>query len=478
MENFNINIVRRNKNIIVPVVCDDMFECVQEEGNPPISLSDFVLKHCSGYVEKEEEKEDARKAFQSNYYYGISYIEEITSEPLSNDLYKTFNEKIEKEEIRLKECVKEFLVKGNFPLIITTFCFPLIEKTLGSFQSVWYHPHGRNDLPFNIDGQTRIVYHIFGGEGPTTWVYNEDSLLDFMHSLHSVDYGAKCLSNYLCDNNSQVSKLLVLGSILPDWLFRFLIYPMYNNNRENVKNGGGYWLSLESIEKSLDMFLERSNYKGKTDLRDAKNDNLTEILNEIFPKDEREGRSVQRMERRNIFISYKREKDGSEEDKKIKRVVEMLKMYGVIWLDMDNVATGGNEYWKNIKKAVQNCDYFVPLVTSSYLNEFKDAKDLSEVPNNDVSNSYYEDSDAVRVLKPVVREAYYCLSSKKKTVPIVILSKDNYGKVLLNAGFVERIANDKNDSRNLPLSIFSERTILEFDNDNPQPFIFPENEEK
>lgn len=133
-----------------------------------------------------------------------------------------------------------------------------------------------------------------------------------------------------------------------------------------------------------------------------------------------------------------------------------------MWLDIEEVADGGNKYWENIKNAVRNCDVFIPLITSTYLEEYRDSPDLDKFSDEYGINN--NDSEDVKALKPVLREAYYAISLKKRPCPIVI--EDNN----LDGGIVERIANSKNDSRNLPLSIFSQRTILQFDDEHPELF--------
>lgn len=174
-------------------------------------------------------------------------------------------------------------------------------------------------------------------------------------------------------------------------------------------------------------------------------------------------------EQLNIFISYKREKEENEVKKKLDRAITLLKKQGKVWLDIEEVANGGNPYWKNIKDAVRNCDIFVPLITSAYLEEYRDAPDLDKFFDENSVND--NDSEDVKALKPVLREAYYAISIKKEPCPIVIVGSNNNSN--LDSGIVERIANSKDDSRNLPLSIFSQRTILQFDDEHPELFRLP-----
>ena len=162
-------------------------------------------------------------------------------------IYNTVKEGVANGRIRLKECVREFLVKGKFPLIITTLAFPVIEdcleKELGQEQkdtvkSIYYNIDARNDLPLVFDKRyNHYVYHIFGGERHDRWVYNEQTLLQYMYALQNADIGAKNLASYICPTDNVTRLLLVMGSILPDWLFRFLVYPIYKDNLSDIING-------------------------------------------------------------------------------------------------------------------------------------------------------------------------------------------------------------------------------------------------
>lgn len=105
------------------------------------------------------------------------------------------------------------------------------------------------------------------------------------------------------------------------------------------------------------------------------------------------------------------------------------------------------------------------------MEEYRDSADLDKFSDENDAND--NDSEDVKALKPVLREAYYAISLKKKPCPIVIVCSDNKGNSNLDGGVVEKIANIKDDSRNLPLSIFSQRTILQFDDEHPELFRLP-----
>lgn len=454
--------IKRNINIVVPVVCDDMFEYINDDGTVQ-SIQEYI---CELYNDNEE----LVKNIKSNFYYGISLLEDEENENLANTLYRNMEKAIRMERIRLNDSVKKFLKSGNFPLVITTFGFPVIERELDLEKeaSEWYNPNRRNDLPIMNDFNSTKVYHIFGGKTYSSWVYNEQTLLKFIHSLHSEDYGAKNLSNLLRKHgDEEARRLLVIGASLPNWLFRFFIYPMFEEDLKNVK---GYWLSLDDIEKELDFFLKQNNYSGLTNLR------VENRIDKIISEATCDGICEERQPayKPKIFVSYKRETDDKAKADTINRVVSILQKQGVVWLDTERVSEGGTPYWADIKNAVENCDIFVPIVTSRYMEEYVNACDISILATEAIVNAdqmQANDKDIVASLKPVLREAYYAIAYKKKCSPIVILDESEN----LNAGSVEIIAKDNADIRNLPCCIFGEHTILQHNDKNPILFNLPIN---
>lgn len=78
------------------------------------------------------------------------------------------------------------------------------------------------------------------------------------------------------------------------------------NDKEKLK--GGYWLSLDNIEEGLELFLDRNNYTGQTNLHNDEKDKLKDILEEVWPSQINNDNKYISNEPLNIFISYKREK--------------------------------------------------------------------------------------------------------------------------------------------------------------------------
>lgn len=463
------NSIKDDSGIIVPVVCDDMFEYIKDGKSLSVGeyLSDkFRLER--GICDK------TAKAIRTDLFFGLSLLEQDKrGKNLSNSIYSAIKNGISNGEIKLRDCVKEFLSKGDFPVIVTTIGFPIIESALSDkgYETEWYNPNQRNDLPFIKNEHTRVVYHIFGGETNNSWVYNEQTLLKYIHALHSEDFCAKNLANYLRGTGSDsIKRPLVLGSTLPDWLFRLFVFPLYG---DKLSESNGYWMSLDEIEEGLDMFLNRNKYTGQTNLRS--NNRVEEILSEATI--ERETNNQENPKPYKIFISYKREQIGSANVEKIERIFELLRKQskasgGDVWRDIEQVADGGNPYWANIKKAIKDCNLFIPLVSFPYLDEFRDAPNIvkyAECPITDAELDKANDDEKVMALNPVVREAYYAIAYGKKCAPIVIANREG----TLNGGTTEAIIKKSDDNRNLPSCIFGEHTNLVHDDENPKFFNLP-----
>lgn len=293
-----------------------------------------------------------------------------------------------------------------------------------------------------------------------------------MHKLHDGDYSAKNLSNYLCRNNKM---LLILGSTFPDWLFRFLIYPIYE---EKIGITDGYWLSLNSIDDELEFFLARNKYHGKMNLQNM--NQIDSILNNAIIRNKVDGQ-INTSKEYKIFVSYKRDNDSVENAKILNRVIGILKKQGQVWLDVSNVADGGNPYWANIKRAIMcDCNLFVPLVTRKYIKEFTMLNDWNELKVEQCKQAEGDDANDTEViqhLKPVVREAYYAIKAKSvressdtpiKFCPIVVVDGE-----IQNAGHVEKMIREKTGGINMPPDIFLERTMVEHDDNNPKEFNLP-----
>lgn len=436
-----------------------------------ISYKEFMANQIVGYMDSDEysdeERAEIKDILNKDFYYGMSEVKRKI--PSIND---GLLNKLKGTSFELNTSVTKFLKSIKPTIVVTTFLTDVIENTLKKekiqCESKYYQCDGRNDLPLEMQGKT-VVYHIFGGNEISNSVMDEDSMLSFLHSFHNEDTKAKALLTNINEPNGK--QLLILGSTLPNWLFRFLFYPMYNTQ-------GGYWLSLEKIESALDLFLANKNYNGIDDLKNKKEKLLDEIIEKATPENVNDVES-KKEDRKKIFFSYKRpEKNGDQytvqgekEKDLIDRVRTILENDYDVWFDEQEVAQGGCPYWTEIKKNIHECDLFVPIVTKRYMEAYNGAPNLVALPEvTEIKGEEANDPNDIMDLSPVVREAYYAVKYNKKSCPIVIASDG--GDKNFNSGYVEKIANtkDKADGVNLPKDIFSEKTMIDHFDWNPKRF--------
>lgn len=452
--------IRIFTNKIVPIICDDMFEVYDEKSGTSYSISDFV---CENY----RVDDNIAKAIRSNFYYGMTLLKQLQVD-YSSVLYDALNKKYKAGDLRLRRTVQDFLQHGNFPLIVTTFGFRVIEDSLTGYEPRWFNPRKRNDIPFMYNN-SRIVYHIFGGDEYSHWVYNEQKMLEFVHALHSGDYGAKGLSNYLCGfkrDNSDIKQPLVIGSSLPDWLFRFFMYPLYG---DKLKNANGYWLSLSEIEKGLDLFLSRNEFKGQANLRSG---NLVDSIIRKATIDCECATDTPAPGKKIIFVSYKR-KDGKTPEK-VNRIVEIIGNQGYdVWIDTEELVFN-DLYWFKIKRAIQSCDIFMPLITDTYLEAFNNSGNVelltkeNKIAEVNVAGQKTNDPKIVCDLPPIAREAYYAIAYNKPSYPVILKDEG------LDVTSIEKVFSS-NDKCVLPESIFGENGAKNYpiyDDKNPDFFTF------
>lgn len=432
------------KKTIIPVICDDMIEFVTEKETK--SIQDFIWEKFKDYLDKKD-CDFIYHYLKSNFYYGVTRLQEcINNDGFAQIFYDAIANGFKLGELKLKDEVVTFLKNGQFPLIITTLGFTIIEETVYNAKTKteiknicrWYYPTDKNIVPL-ASPSGHVVYHIFGGNTPWSWVYNEQELLRYMHAFHHTDYGAKNLFNSI-NNKIEAQQpplqLLVLGSILPDWLFRFLIYPLYENN---IKKSGGMWLSLDSITTELSSFLGRNGYTQKTQIRPTEREQLLELLNIPKPDSTRKAKKETHI----IFFSYKRDDAVNAERERIEDMLKGLVGVENFWKDTDinpeteekNIQNGDN-YWDKIEQNIDNCSLFIPLITWTYLNDFENSCSFDELTKKD-NNTLQSSLSNI----PVVLEAFYALSKGKKVLPIVIRNSFNPKKEELSPKKVEELVN-------------------------------------
>lgn len=344
------------RDIIIPIIGDNCF--VYKSGNKEMPLQEFIV---NTLVNQQQVilNEDLLTRMKTGGYFGLTLLKKHCYSNSESKFKRDYKRTIENnnDNIHLNETIKNFLRAYNFPVIVTTVCFRLIEKELLQYKSISYPSVSGNREKLNENERT--VYHIFGlAANGAKWVTGEDDLLNFVHDLHGE--AATDLKQYIKATN-KIKALFVIGCNLPDWLFRFFLYPM-----ADIKNNEmGYFLSpADNIEYSFMSFLDDISYEYDV------NANLENVL--IRATDLCKTDNVNHLNRiphgkeHDIFISY-----ASENRELVRGIRDILKnQYGLnVWLDEMQIKDGNYEY--RIIKGIENSSYFMPIVTKEYIRKHR-----------------------------------------------------------------------------------------------------------
>lgn len=398
---------------LIPVICEDMYEYEDPETHKRQSLRSHIIwdvfssLHAKGMTFSQKEFKD----IATGSYYGIQLLEEkLHGRQVYPEVFKSvidFASHKVREGICLKKEVEEFLQLGDFPLIITTSCFPILEeKALTSYNYIpfWYtlqsNENGKkNDDKKDTDTQPTIselpskcIYHIFGEANfsRAEWGYNDRRVLEYLKSACSSEFAMEKLTSYI-SNKKKV--LLFLGNDAPDWLFRFILTPIYGRNVYEI--GTDYYIAEKKVhdEERLDHFLRDIHFEKESKLIDVLtkvNLSLRKHKNaNIVTVPPVKGHSKQY----DFFISH-----ASEDNEMVKKLVKKLNDHGItqIWVDYEKIKSG--TYWKKIIDGIRNSAYFIPIVTEHFIAKTQGFKEQTMALEKANLTSITFEAEAVRNL--------------------------------------------------------------------------------
>lgn len=433
-------------NEIVPVIGEDMFVYKGEfSDGKELSIREYLL------IRFQEDfnirlDDDKINAILKHDYYGLSIMHRIFDAKGKDYIAKYKKYILEAEtrnEISLKPYVLDFLQAFNFSLIITTVSFRFLENILSrkdvSYSSVGYKLNGNNKNPLPIG---KNIYHIFGdAKDGYDWVYDEKMLLGFMHSLHEKDYMAENLIKYMRNGKK---RMMVLGCNMPDWLFRFLWFPIYSDY--SFEGDNGYWINETDVEDSFDSFLQEVNY--------ASNEEVRYILETITSKfkslitDTKEKKP--KKDRFDVFISY-----SSNDFELVKIIYKILSDRNIdAWFDEDGSGRiiEGENYMKKIKENVPKCKYYMPIVTETFIQKSLDVEsNLSK--ETAIIDDYY------KTLAEEDKDAY--------SLPVIIA-----GNVFNGNDIDTKLVEGLSSLGILKKHFYYQKKMMTFDVENQENFIY------
>lgn len=325
----------------------------------------------------------------------------------------------------MNDTVKEYIKRTQPKLIITTSSFSLLEKELNldGKSSFWYSiDDNQTDNKLLLSPKRTVVYHLFGNaEAPMPdWVYNDSSLLKFIHCLHDKNSSPDGLTQYL-----KKKFLLILGCKLPNWFFQFILYPLNQEliiNRRSTRQG--FWLRTSRDESlALKSFLDGINFLSIKDMEEIIR-GVNERLEVKLSSEENDNEDY------DIFISHA----GEDSDLAINIAEYLLKKGIRVWIDRrrgNGETEKAGDYLERIKHGIEHSRYFMPIVTSNYVYKCRQGDFGIET---DYAVEWFKNGDeckkqeGIRVysLPVVVDQASYNLGKSLNVLPVELFGTNHY----------------------------------------------------
>lgn len=423
-----------NPSRIVPVIGDQMFYYRSADGSQkPLQL--FLVEELLSRkgISGVDPGEIQRMA--DNGYYGMSMLRRRCMDRFGFELERIYKEN--RDRIFLDRDVADFLRALRPEMVITTSPYRIVEQVLEDYDVRIYDGVSDADKDPILPG-SHVIYHLFGlASGKNSrWVKSETELLQFLHWLHDGKTAPVKVSNSL------VSKELVfLGCLFPDWLFRFLWFSIGKNESyySDIRNDlridsdyvSGYWMDENrNPSPSLHDFFRDINYEAPDKVKSI----LQEVTHRIVQQQQQPSTLDSDNPLYDIMLSY----CGSSDEELCKKVRKALVDSGIpegrIWVSYEHQTQG--DYRDRIREAIQRSRYFMPIVTTSYINRMLKAS-LS-VPFSKLE--YKGGMD-------LVNETIYAVQKRVAPMPLVkdgdqaLLSKMSY-EALEELANADRIPQD------------------------------------
>lgn len=460
------------KGCLVPVICEDMYEYIDPITYDRQSLHSYIVERViDKYYRRKHKKisltEKELEVIVNESYYGMSLLRLKTGD-LYNDIFHTvINENYQVYNgICVKAEVRDFLITSKPSLIVTTNCFPILEKELQGmgYDSYWCELETKNDKPI----PTKCIYHLFGEAQPNNsnwWGYNDKQLLKFLCKYYSSDYELKNLTTYI--NHHSRKTLFILGNDSPDWLFRFILTPIYGG--DIYDEGIGFYISEGNRPEngSLEQFLREIKFEKESQLIEV----LKTATEKIKEKESKQLHNIAHHKKYDFFVAHA----GDDKDSAEKLVMRMREKGMSVWVDYENNKDG--KYWQNIIDGIENSAFFIPLITEQYIKKCekcsKDMKAISEkLYHDEIQMDSYECVKMEKILEGVTIELLlaerWLLQNQQDPYSIPVILKGS--ELLAEKITPEKIRNWSENSRFLPQSLFFGLQMYEFDASDPDSF--------
>ena len=419
------DMVNKRKSI-VPVIGEDTIVYKDGPTGKEIPFQEFIFCEFQKMYPNVITDDVINKSIKERGYYGLSLLSQYYNE--SGRFLDDFIGFVNKNAscIKLKDEVLNFLVTFNFPIIITTIPFDIVERQLSGkveeYKSIWYKLNKENRTL-----ASRCVYHLFGqATYGSKWVWDEDLLLTFLLSHNHKDYGAFELTNFL---KEEEKKLFVLDCNLPNWLFRFLWQPTQIGRNINLKTTQGYWINKEKPDDSFENFLKKKNFSADEQVTEILVESTELLKEELLLLQQERISTIDTEEYFDVFISY-----ASEDRVTATRIFEVLKNLNVkVWFDDRGRGeiTPGQQYWEKINNGIKSSAHFMPIVTGNWMQKMMNTSSLKR--ETFLAQDWL--IECKQNVNPIKQVTNY-------SIPIIV--KDStYNGLPITAGYIEQVASFK-----------------------------------
>lgn len=259
-----------------------------------------------------------------------------------------------KERIMVDPDVLEFLISGEFPLIITTSIYGVLEKHLKNYEVRTYIKEKCDEHDISLAAESRYeqriakptIYCLFG---QLNWylpsVVTENDFLSYLYSLLDTSSHPVSLKKYLTTRS-----VFMLGCDLPDWTFRFLLFSL-KHERGELKESSGDINSFSggslsgNIDSELERFLSDIKYHSCNRVSEFLRDINSRLNPEVKPR---------------LFLSC-----SHDDYTPLLPLKEKLSERFDVWFCPEQVKElGGEQYWRKIKEGLESSQYIMPVVTA------------------------------------------------------------------------------------------------------------------
>jgi len=341
-----------DKGNVVPILGNELLK-ININGQKQL-LNKFI-------IQKLAEKIDEEYVPEMNFEQLTCKSCMVKWDDIDSDPYYETYKLIKKLDFEVPESITKLLNIDKFQLVLTTTFDNILARSfeekwgVGNFKRLHYEKRTNGQ---DIDELNQpVLYHMLGKatNEAHSFVLTEDDLLEYLHYWLNENFKPKKLSNILKERY-----LLIIGCNYPNWLFRFFLHSMKFSTQFSSKSKMGM-VADSNLDEDLVSFLSRIDAQMYDDAEKF----IEELVNR-WKAYKVENPDDVTEKTNDIFISY-----ASEDEESAAKIAATFKDFGVsVWFDKKALEPA-DEYTDKIKKNIERCKAFVPVLSKNVLTNNK-----------------------------------------------------------------------------------------------------------